>query len=318
MTRFFLLVMLCFLTTSFSAQATTWDEPWQEQVVQDADCFVLARIQACDRKQGATLHILKKLAGSDLTEEVSLDSFSLLHLCSRSGNEGPEFRFDVGDTTYFFLKQTKPGHYSIATPTTGYARREMGKVSATYRHSYHQALVPAAVYEPTMIAIFQRYHRQAYNSAFINSFVDEYLNRKPAALNEEEIDTFFLQHVALETVYHLQLSDKYALLLPFLHDTKNFHAQTSATRALVAYNTPEAKQQLLTLLTDKSTSLFIKAVVVKTLDSYRPVELKSKLQQLVKGASQEDISFGGNIMDPRVCTHLPTIKESLEQLIANL
>jgi hypothetical protein len=35
-------------------------------------------------------------------------------------------------------------------------------------------------------------------------------------------------------------------------------------------------------------------------------------------ASTEENGFGGNIMDPRVCTHFPDVKDALEKLIKSL
>jgi len=35
-------------------------------------------------------------------------------------------------------------------------------------------------------------------------------------------------------------------------------------------------------------------------------------------ASTEDNGFGGDIMDPRVCTHFPDVKSAVEQLIKTL
>ena len=189
---------------------------------------------------------------------------------------------------------------------------------ATYRHSYHQALVPQAVYEPTMTAIFQHYHGQPYDAAYINGFVSKYLALVPAKIDAAGMPVFFLQHVALETMYHLGLSTNYALLLPFLHDTKNKHAQIGAARALTAMNTPEARQQLLALLQDPQTGDFPKTVAVWTLTAYHPVELKPALQALEKMASAEENGFGGNIMDPRVCTSVPSVKEALAKLTASL
>lgn len=296
----------------------TWDEPWQEQVVKRADYFVLARINSNDLYKGASLQVLKTIGGTKLPENIQINAFYLLQMCKNTGAERPEFHLGVGDTSYFFLKKSITGFYSIATPTSGYARVRNGNVSATYRHSYHQALVPAIIYEPTMTAIFQKYHQQPYDTVAINAFVDKYLALAPTLLSKETAATFFMQHVALELVYHLQLPGKYEQLLSFLHATNNFHAQNSAARALAAYNTPEAKQELLKLLGDASLKDFTKCLAITTLISYNPTELKPQLEELEKTASEAENGFGNSDRDPRSCTHVPTVREALQQLVAKL
>ncbi|MBG8554166.1 hypothetical protein [Hymenobacter guriensis] len=300
------------------AQATTWDEPWQDQVVKGADHFVLAKVTEHDEKKGLTVTILRSLDGSNLAGSIAITDFYLLDICSTSGGHGPEFHVEKADTCYFFLKKNPQGTYSLATPTTGFATVRQNKVAATYRHSYHQALVPQAVYEPTMTAIFNHYHGKSYDATFIKSFLNQTLALPPATINEESMATFFLQHAALETIYHLGLTDFYALVQPFLRDSQNFHAQISAARALTPTNTPEAKQQLLALLKDKTTTDFTKTVAVWTLAAYKPIELKPELQKLAKHASTEENGFGGNIMDPRVCTHMPSVKDALAKLTEQL
>ncbi len=58
--------VLCFLISSISCLATTWDEPWHEKVVKEADYFVLAIVLTSDEHQGATLEVLKMLGGKKL------------------------------------------------------------------------------------------------------------------------------------------------------------------------------------------------------------------------------------------------------------
>ncbi len=96
----------------------------------------------------------------------------------------------------------------IATPTAGYDYVTKGNVVATFRHSYHQASVPVAIYERVMTAVFNNYHNLPYDKGDVEKFVNEYLTKKPAGFSESEISTFFIQHVALECVYHLKLNNK--------------------------------------------------------------------------------------------------------------
>lgn len=313
-----ILLFLLLLAAGPLVHATTWDEPWQETVVKKADYLVLARVTAIDAHKGATATILRSLGGGPLTGTVQINGFYGLQLCGESSGESPAFELGGTDSCYFFLQRKPSGEYSIATPTTGFARVKRGQVAATYRHSYHQALVPLAVYEATMTAIFQHYHGQEYDAAPVNQLIDSALALPPAHLDATGRSTFFLQHAALETIYHLGLTTHYAAVMPFLRDTTNFHAQVSAARALTATPTPEDKQQLVRILSSKSSRDLTKVVAITTLIAYKPTELKPQLTALAETASNEPNGFGGNIMDPRICTRVPSVKEALVTLISEL
>ncbi len=314
--RTFLLVIL--LLTSAFAKATTWDEPWAEKIISKADYFVLGKVKSADEKKGITIKIFKTLGGDKLPDEIKITNFFLLDLCSVSGGHGPEFHFNNTKECYFFLKKNDSNEFCIATPSTGFDRLKDGKVVSTYRHSYHQALVPADVYEKTMTAIFNSYHNLPYDKAGIKTFIDKYITQKPAGFADDELETFFAQHVALESIYHLKLDGYYDQLLPFLRDNRNFHNRISAARALRNYNTDVCKQEMLRALKDKEESNFVKVICIWSLASFKPAALKKELQEISKNASEKENGFGGNIMDPRVCTHFPTVKSALDELIAML
>src|SRR5688572_11864056 len=226
--KIILVFVLAFFTNS--AFATTWNEPWQEKVIKEADYFVFAKIRSFDEEKGVVIDVIKTLGGQELTGKIKITDFYLLNLTSRSGGHGPEFNFKGIKESYFFIKKNKKGKYCIATPSTGFDYLRDGKVYATYRHSYHQALVPIDVYESTMTAIFNNYKNKPYKKPIIDEYVNKYLSLKPAGFGKTEIDTFFAQHVALECVYHLRLNGYYSNILPFLADTSNFHNQVSAAR----------------------------------------------------------------------------------------
>jgi hypothetical protein len=46
-----LLFLGLFIFTFLTSKATTWDEPWQDQVIKQSDYFVLAKIQSVDEKK---------------------------------------------------------------------------------------------------------------------------------------------------------------------------------------------------------------------------------------------------------------------------
>jgi hypothetical protein len=313
-----LLLALFFLNFSAKVVATTWDEPWQDKVIKEAEYFVLAKIKSFDEKKGVKIEIIKSLAGPALEGKIKITDFYLLDICSRSAGHGPEFRFNGINECYFFLKKNSKGKYSISTPTSGFAYIKEGNVYATYRHSYNQALVPPDVYEKTMTAIFNYYHKLPFDQAYINDYVSKNLALAPAGFSKSEIPVFFAQHVALECIYHLRLTTYFSKIIPFLNDTSNIHHQLSAARALIAYNSAECKTALMNVIADTASKEFVQVLCIWTLKSFRPTELKSRLQEAEKTASKESVGFGGNIMDPRVCTNIPSVKSAIADVIREL
>ena len=98
------LVLTFFTTTSW---ATTWDEPWQDKVIKQADYFVLAKIESFNEKKGVTIEVIKSLCGQVLKGKIKITNFYLLDLCSRSGGHGAEFRFNSIKECYFFIKKNE-------------------------------------------------------------------------------------------------------------------------------------------------------------------------------------------------------------------
>jgi hypothetical protein len=311
----FLIILMLGVT---SLKATTWDEPWADKVIKQASSFVLAKIISNDAEKGVKIFILKTLGGNPLSDSILISDFYSLNLCSTSGGHGAEFHTVVTDSCYFFIQKNAAGKYCIATPTAGFDYVDDGTVIGSFRHTYHQAAIPASIYEMTMTAIFNNYHGSAFDRKSVEDFVVAYLSKKPAGFTEDEIDTFFLQHVALETVYHLNLQIKESLVLPFLNDTTSFHNQVSGARAMRAFNTESNKQELLKAIGDTTRRSFVRVMCIWSLSELKPTKLKSQLQLIAASASDETDGFGGNIMDPRICTHVPTVKEALKELVTNL
>ena len=152
--RIILLILICISVSNLFA--TTWDEPWKDRVVKEADYFVYAKIKSCNEQKGITIQIIKTLGGPELKGTIRITDFYLLDLCSTSGGHGPEFHTGTIKEAYFFIKKDKE-KYCIATPSTGYDYVENENVYAIYRHSYHTALVPVEIYEKTVTAIFNSY-----------------------------------------------------------------------------------------------------------------------------------------------------------------
>lgn len=314
------LLFILTLTTFFcidKIQATTWDEPWADQVIKESSSFVLAKVTACDEHKGISIEVIKTISGKELKGSLLINNFYHLTLCSSSGH-GVEFHTEKVDSCYFFISQNPKGQYCIATPTTGFDYVLDGQVVATFRHSYNMTSIPVSIYEKTMTAIFNNYHNIPYDKDYVSKFAKEYLSKPPAGFSKDEINIFFLQHVALECVHHLKLKIDENLIIPFLNDKNNFHNQVSAARAMVAFNTTTSKQTLLRVINDTTRRGFVQVMCIWSLKEFKPIELKAQLKNLEKNASDESDGFGGNIMDPRICTNIPSVKEALDVLIQEL
>jgi hypothetical protein len=313
-----IIILLLFLTGTIKLYATTWDEPWAEKIIRESDYFILADIISHDEEKGIKIKILKQLGGEKLPLEIEITNFYLLKLMSTSGGHGPEFHFDGIGKSYFFLKKNEQGEYCISTPTSGFDIVDNNNVHATYRHSYHQALVPYEIYELTMTAIFNNYHGLAYDTSQVTTFIEKNLKLKPAGFGDDEIKTFFLQHVSMETIYHLKLKADYRLILPFFNDSSNFHNRVSASRALVVTNNDEVINLLLNKIEKNTEDDFTTVICIWTLKELNPRQIKADLERMIRNASTEANGFGGNIMDSRVSTHFPTVKKALEDLLQSL
>lgn len=310
-----LLIATLLVSSFFNAFALTWDEPWHDKVVKNSDAFILGRIIRVDEKEGIYVRVLKSISGVNVPAELKITNFYLLNICSTSGSQYPEFPLNGIDSCYFFLKINNDS-FSIATPTTGFAQVLDGKVVATYRHSYHQTSVPVNVYEESQKAIFNFYHDKKFNDSWIRNFVIDELSKKPAGFEKDEIERFFLQHVALELVFHLQLKGYFDLLQPFIEHNENRHNQISAARALKHYTSSETNNVLFKVIKSSSDDDFLKVICLWSLSGINTAEMQAQLQQVLKTASSEANGFGGNIMDHRVCTRFPSVKVAIEELVS--
>jgi hypothetical protein len=61
-----------------------------------------------------------------------------------------------------------------------------------------------------------------------------------------------------------------------------------------------------------------KGVKIEIIKSLGGQELKGQLLKILETASTQENGFGGNLMDPRVCTFLPNVKDALDKLILSL
>lgn len=309
MKRLFLLFLLVSLTAPLIA--TTWDEPWQKEIITESEYMVFGSVVSSG--DSAIEVAVSKSFGAPLSGRIRIDGFFMLDICSRSGGHGPEMHFEVGEEGYFFLKRGKYGNFKIPTPTSGFDQIVDGNVHGTFRHTYHQAAVSVQVYELAYEVIWNKYHDLDYDDTELMAFIDQNLSRKPAGFEENEITIFFEQHVALESAYLLGMKLDFNILEKFATST-NDHATISALRAMELENSKKSKEFLLTFIEDDTNGGFNQTVAIWALWNMDDPSYQKKLWNLRNKLSTEENGFGGNIMDPRVCTYLPSPQRAIIDL----
>lgn len=301
------------------AFATTWDEPWMDEVVSNAESLVRVTVVS-NSSEEVEAKVTKHLAGTETPTEIRLVGFSLLRLGSYS-RPGPGFPFQPATDYYLFLKKAPQGAgYLIATPSAGWADVGDRGVSATFRHSYHKALVPEDVYETTMVAIFNKMHGKRADEMPARRFVSAELSKPPAGLKEATDETqarFFLQHAALETFRHLGSEQDLALIDPFL-ETDDYHVQISAVRALGCVRSDAVRRRLMDFIEGDRYG-FAKVVAVWELKAQGAKEMLPRLRRFLADGVDEETGFGGDLMDSRIGTVFPgSVKEAVRELVAVL
>ena len=309
------LLAVTFFLFSFISFSLTWDEPWQEEILQKSDYFILGKV--VDARSGSVkIKVLRQFGEKKTESEIMLEGFHMLNICSRTDSENVSFYFDMIDSVYLFLKKTEIG-YCLPTPTSGFAIVTNGKVLSTFRHSYHQAHLNITTYENCMRYIWACCKNSAKDEKFFKQFIESNLSKKPAGFSEKEIDLFFKQHAALEILFHSRDENYFNLITPFLNCSNN-HLVISAVRCLGNIKTKESIKFLLDIIANESRDNFTKSLAVLSLKKLNPSSEKKLLAELIKTASDTEVGFGGNLMDPRVCTSLPSVKSALEDLVAVL
>jgi hypothetical protein len=312
-----LLLILCLIQ---AACATTWDEPWMEDVIRDADAFVKADVVSSGERRFSARR-LKQLAGVDIPEKFEVVGFSMLEIKSTSGESGETaLRFNPELDYYLFLKRAdKPGEFHIATPTSGWAKiLSDGNVNTTYRHSYHQALVPSDIYEPTMTAIFKTLHHQTADTNFVGRYIRDRLSRKPALISKSDgkddtANEFFAQHVALECFRYFGTETELPKLSPFL-TASDGHVQISAVCAVAGVNSPKVPAILMDFVEGDHDG-FAKVVALDGLAAHDARSFLPRVKKFIQDGKDEETGWGGNIMDPRVGSYFP---ESVKAAARNL
>ncbi len=306
------------------ARATSWDEPFLETVVREADAFGVFKIE---RNRGNIVHLtrIKHVAGKKPPAKFKLKGFYHLELASVSGGHGPSYEHTLqeGVSYYLYLKQSKNQEvWQLATPTAGIDHfAPDGRIAATYRFSAHDTLVDIKTYEMTHACIFRHLHAQPCDTGKIKPYIDAQL-RRPAGhlkngIDSEPAQRFFEQHVALETAYLLDIPLAEAALEKFL-TSDTFHVQISAVRALGKSNSKTKTQRLIAFIQSKAADPTAKVFAVYALEEIGDRSVAPQLQQLEKTLPADEAGLGMNIMDPRIATgfHSST-KDAVTWLLDN-
>lgn len=307
-----LLIIILFI--SLNSKATTWDEPWQKEIIEKSEHFIKGEvIESSDTS--LTIKTIKSFSG-EIEDTIKIDSFFMLDLCSMSAGHGAEFHLIENQIGYLFLKKGHNGNYQIPTPTSGFDIIVENNVHATFRHTYHQALVPVDLYEMIYPQIWNRYHSSTFDSELVIDYINAKLKLNPAGFEESEISTFFEQHIALETAYLCDIDIDPVTLNKFIQ-SDNFHSKVSALRAISINETQESKEILFNYINDKENDNFTIVIAIWSLWDMSDNSYQEKLIELKPNLPDEGAGFGGNIMDPRVCTHFPSPQNAISELMKN-
>lgn len=321
-------VVLFVLSLPSLARACSWNEPWHETIVKRASSFLVVKVLnvaapeplvteeggfdvTCGRPpKKVRLSVLEHLAGEPVPDVLEFDV----------GFRGEEF--DEGQRLYMFLARREDGRYALGTPIGCCAVVADGKVTASYRHSLHQGVFDAELYEASQRAIFRSLHGETYDVDRVRKLIRTYLGRAPDDVPEDphdERNLFFRQHVALETLYLTRgagLSPEEALKLiePFL-EFEGYHVQISAVRALSGIDSPASRARLVAFLRGEGAG-FAKVMAIWGLDRLDAREQLPALVEYAPTAETDPVGFGGSIMDPRAATRFPaSVKAALEELL---
>lgn len=307
-------IFLIILFYSGISKATTWNEPWRKEIIKTADYFVSGQV-ITNQDSLITIHIFKNLGASKVNDTITVDNFYMLDLCSYSSGNEPSFHFDVGDTAYWLLKRNKDNNFSLPTPSSGYDKIYDKEVSATFRHSYHQALISQETYELAYQNIWNHYHDGTVNSNSLINFINENLALDVAGFDQTELPIFFRQHVALESIYLLDLDYNFNTLAKFVR-SDNFHAKISGLRAMEHSTTPGVEEYLYQYIMDDDNDEFTVVIAITSLWNMKETDYQNKLWRNRSKVSKESPEFGGDLMDPRICTYIPSPQSTIQKLHA--
>lgn len=301
----FLLLSIC---VSANTYALTWDEPWQKEVIKEADSFGLYAVVK-NSGDSLRLELIRHIAGKRLKPKISVSSFYRFRVASSSSNDHDSvFYYKPGQNVYLFLKESR-NKLQIASPTAGNDEvLENGNVAGSFRISMHKAEIDTKTYEAAQSCFFSYFHSGKCKSNVVGEIIEKPLKERVGELSKEasqkDAELFFRQHVALEASYLIKHQNSYETLKPFL-DSKFFHVQMSAIRALSVTTSDTKITQIIEFITKSGASDTAKVMAIVMLDELNFQGNMNELENYLDSASKEEVSIVAGLMDPRISTVYP-------------
>lgn len=181
-------------------------------------------------------------------------------------------------------------------------------MAASFRISIHKTEIDTKTYEAAQSCFFSYLHNGNCAIDVVNEIIEKPLKERVGELSEqatqEDAEIFFRQHVALESSYIINHQNSYESLKPFLN-SKFFHVQISAIRALSVTNTETKNHQLIEFITKSEASDIAKVMAIVMLNEVNFQGGIEELKNYLPLASKKDVSLVSDIMDPRVSTNFP-------------
>lgn len=286
------------------ASATTWDEPWQPEVVLKAQTFALYRVESL-KEDSAAVTLVKHLAGERTNKKIRIAAEESGRGLGHS--HGEELWLEKGQTYYLYLFQGPGGSWMLPTPSSGADRLSPeGNVAGTYRISMHRVLVPRDVYEMTQTCIFEVMHARACDRGPVDKLIADALRepvgRPSEAATEDDFRRFSLQHVALETAAALE-SPLPAEVLARFEAEKFFHVQISVLKYLSRSPIEDRWHRIALVVCDPGQHVLARGYGALMLGVHDVRSEAATLESCAIGKT--DTAMLTEIMDPRIGTEFP-------------
>ncbi|MDH5327798.1 MAG: hypothetical protein OEZ68_15590 [Gammaproteobacteria bacterium] len=295
-----------FLFFCTSVNATSWDEPWQEEVIARSQTLALYKVQKSGEQ--LQLRLIKHLIGTKTQETIEISGYDTGYSSISGDHAHAKFPHIQGRQYYMYLRQDK-GQFFLSSPTAGSDfLRDNGEVAGTFRISMHQTSLKARTYERAQICLFKALHEGVCPDGEIKSLILEPLTHAPAPLGQsntpEQFRMFFRQHIALESAYILRYSLSMKVLEPFL-SAKAFHTQVSAVRALSVSKTQNRDLKLCDIIESGQGDGMARVMAVMMLATQKTDRATARLREYEPKAPEKETHLGIGIMDPRIGTFFP-------------
>lgn len=315
--RVLLVVLAIPLLLPVTSWATTWDEPWRSEVIENATSFGLYLVESAEGPT-VTLTKVRHLAGKPTPETLELSGYSTLRLGSESSHDW-QARLDSGSKYYLFLGGSASDGWGLPTPTAGADLLQPdGIVQATYRLSVHKAAVRAEIYELTQVCLFQVLHGRKCALDEVRAFVDDTLSQPVAELSPDASPAtarrFFHQHAALETAAMLDLEVREEDFARYFA-SDFFHVQISALRYLASSPRPTRYREIAEFVCDDTKHPLSRGFGVLFLDRADARSAAETLKGCLDRLDGEPMSLV-RLMDPRIGTYFPhNLEDSVRELV---